>query len=73
MTASVCRALDYVTTNVIILAFTSRVKQVSTQPVSHTLTANLHHLPLFFDCCIPKTKFALEMQTLSWNRQKQFC
>lgn len=47
MTAAVCRVLDYVTANVIILAFTSRVKQVSAQPVSHTLTANLPHLPLF--------------------------
>lgn len=64
MTASVSRVLYYVTRNLSILAVTSRVKTCLC-PTSFSHPCQLSSLALFFDFCIPKTKFALEMQTLS--------
>lgn len=69
MTAAVSGVLDYVTRNLSILAFTSRVKTCLC-PSSFSLPCQLTSLALVFDFGIPKTKFAFKMQPLSWNRKK---
>lgn len=69
MIAAVCRILDYVTTNSSPWLSLAELK-MSLPDQFLTPLQPTYCTCLFFHFCIPKTKFALEMQTLSWNRQK---